>query len=748
VISAVALGVLGVASFVAPWQDTTGAVFGRVLSAESGEAIAGASVRIRQAESFRFIVTEDDGSYRAAGLAPGDVVVGASALDHAMLEAGVRIPAGGEVSLDLLLELRPIALPPLLTEVLASQTRLPPPGLTRGGLRDEGETELRALESTPGVAELGLAGPRVRGPHDPASVLYVRGAAADLKLVLLDGAPVYAPFHLSGLLDAFPDGVLRNAKLYTGGTPARYDGGLSYVLDLDIREAEPDRLHSAGAIDLLGATGRLEGPIGPAARIMLSGRTLHGLGYAAISGESNLPYGYGDALGRVDLDLGAGHVSATGFWNRESVELDIGKLEAGDAPETAYWGNTSGSLRYTTPLGAGALSLTTAYGRFITQIPVSPEEAAGPLGFSTARGQNQRTRSEAFYELDGEAVRWQFGAGFDTHGTALDERTVFGETAASAVGRAQVFAAWSEVGWDVAPDVELRVGVRSDYFDPADVVRVAPRASVRWQVGEHATLSLAAGRFNQIVRGPESILSSDLTGPTIGRRIPVLDQPEPAPGQGLLSVAGANHLVVGLENELENGIDIGLEGYFKTFDGLPGLTNLYSSGADIWIHAEDGPVRGWLGYSLAWVWTTDPTDETRFVGRQLLSGGVSTDVRGFDLGVRLAYGSGLPFAEVSSEGGFLNGPVTGLPPPDEEGPPPALSGAPDDSYLRIDAEISRRVVARVAGTRIQIAPYVRLLNALDRRDALFYRSEEEGPARTAPLASIPLLAVVGIAWAF
>ena len=62
-----------------------------------------------------------------------------------------------------------------------------------------------------------------------------RGAAADLKLVLLDGAPVYAPFHLNGLLDAFTDGVLEDASLYIGGTPARYDGGLSYVLDLDVR---------------------------------------------------------------------------------------------------------------------------------------------------------------------------------------------------------------------------------------------------------------------------------------------------------------------------------------------------------------------------------------------------------------------------------------------------------------------------------------------------------------------------------
>ena len=155
------------------------------------------------------------------------------------------MPAGRDVPLDLALERRPVAMPGIFARVVARQLSVP--GMTRDGFRPEGETELRALDSSPGVAEAGITvGGRLTDPNDPASVLYVRGAASDLKLVLLDGGPpVYAPFHLGGLLDAFPDGVLRDASLYIGGTPARYDGGLSYVLDLEIREggcgSVPDR---------------------------------------------------------------------------------------------------------------------------------------------------------------------------------------------------------------------------------------------------------------------------------------------------------------------------------------------------------------------------------------------------------------------------------------------------------------------------------------------------------------------------
>jgi len=139
------------------------------------------------------------------------------------------------------------------------------------------------------------------------------------------------------------------------------------------------------------------------------------------------------------------------------------------------------------------------------------------------------------------------------------------------------------------------------------------------------------------------------------------------------------------------------------------------------------------------------------VGRQLLSGGLDADLSGVDLGVRVTYGSGLPFTPVPTSAvsapDFGDEPGT-EPPVATEPPPPTLSGAPNDSYLRLDVEISRRWVARIGDTSFEIAPYLRLLNALDRRDALFYRTDDQGPGSPVPLDSVPILAVVGVAWAF
>lgn len=730
-----------------PSEDApaVGTVFGRVLRAETQTPIAAASVEIRLPAFSWFLVTDDDGFYRAEGIPAGPVFLVARALDRDPLAASVVVPAGGDVPLDLALERRPVAMPSLFAHIAAR--RLPAPGLTRAGFREEGETELRALDSSPGVAEAGLTLDDAGiDPADPTSVLYVRGAASDLKLVLLDGAPVYAPFHLSGLLDAFPDGVLDEASLYIGGTPARYDGGLSYVLDLKIREGDAENFHVAGAADLLGGTLRAEGPIGPAGRLLLSGRALHGLGYPIITNEQEMPYGYGDVLGRLDYRLGPGKFTATGFWNRESVLLDIGRLEDAGAVESAYWGNLAGSASYRVPLGDGTFTLRGAHGRFGTGLPLPRDkELDFEVSFADVIARTVRTRTEALFESGGREIRWAAGGGFDSYETVVDRRTVLGGRTAHdlthAVRRADVVAGWGEAIWEVAPQVEVRGGFRTSYFASSRRAKFAPRGTVTWHLTEAAALRVSAGRFFQIVRGPESILSGDLTGPTIGGVLPTLNRdgvPLTTPGS---SIADASHLVLGFEDSLENGVDVGVETYFKSFDDLPDANQLHSAGVDLWAQAKEGPVRGWVGYSIAGVWTNDPDEETPLVGRQLLSGGLSSEVREFDFGIRLAYGAGLSFASVTA------GPEeTGAPSGDDL---PVLSGAPEDSYLRVDAEISRRWVATIGSSSVEIAPYVRVLNALDRRDALFYQTTADQPlTRPAPLASLPIIAIFGVSWSF
>jgi hypothetical protein len=112
----------------------------------------------------------------------------------------------------------------------------------------------------------------------PEDVLYVRGGAADLKLVLLNGAPVYAPFHIGGLINALDADVLRSANLYVGGAPARYDGGLSYVMEMETRSGRNVRPHASWASTCCPVVRWWKVPIGPDVAVLVALRTVHGEG--------------------------------------------------------------------------------------------------------------------------------------------------------------------------------------------------------------------------------------------------------------------------------------------------------------------------------------------------------------------------------------------------------------------------------------------------------------------------------------
>jgi hypothetical protein len=70
---------------------------------------------------------------------------------------------------------------------------------------------------------------------------------------------------------------------------------------------------------------------------------------------------------------------------------------------------------------------------------------------------------------------------------------------------------------------------------------------------------------------------------------------------------------------------------------------------------------------------------------------------------------------------------------------------PDESFLRIDLQLHADFEPEWADHRWRIRPYVRLLNPLDTRDALFYAYRPQGEGGVVPLVERPVLPVFGIA---
>jgi hypothetical protein len=664
-------------------------------------------------------------------VAAGRQTVRVHSIDHEPLEVEIAVPPGGEVVMEFTLRHHPLPL-----DTVAAQG-----GGVAGASSDpvpRGEAAITDLTAFQGPGS-GLEPPNVPGGGGGGGsgeeVLLVRGSAADLKLVLLDGAPVYAPFHMAGLIDSFEPGLLAGARLYLGGAPARYDGGVSYVLDLATRGAGTDRWSGGASADMVAVRGEADGPLWKGAGLLVASRAIHGASLGHLEGEP-FPYAYADGLARLDVALGHGaRLALTGFANREGVRIDTISLR----DNFLRWSNVAGSARLRGRVTGADGELTVAVSEFDAWLP--------NLGqWLVVQAHVERTRVALDFTRELGDLRLAYGYAWDRQWArhrVIDrtqgERLSFVRDTFGTVG------GWYVDGlWRAGHQWLVRGGLRGDMYAAGPFISFSPRVALTWLPTPRSALTLAAGRYHQLVltRSREP-LEYPYENTDIGDRLGI---------PTILSVASGNHLTLSLDQELAQDLRLGLEGYYKRFEGIPdpAVVGNYASGVDVWVRRGEGAVSGWMGYSLAWSWSRADTarGSAGFGGRQLLSAGLAAQGKPGRAELRIAYGAGLPYSAVSTadpsvgEGAF-EPPTTSPPVPGDPGG--SISGPPQD-FLRIDVQLSRTFTPSVGGRATALTPYLRVLNALDRRDALFYRYSPANDPQARPVATLPLLPIFGLEW--
>lgn len=727
-LTALALALLA----AAPADTAWGSIRGTVQSEPSGLPVALAVVEVQSGNRIIAVTADSTGAYLLPNVPAGRQTFRVRHLEHEPIQMEVLVPPRGQIVLDVSLRFRPLAVD---TVKASSGGRLAGPDSVAAPRSDAAITDFPAIEGSGVGAGLPGGGSGSGNGGEPGDVLYMRGSAADLKLVLLDGAPVYAPFHMGGLIESFEPGLLAGARLYLGGAPARYDGGISYVLDLATRSANRERHTMRGALDLVSARGSLEGPAWRGATYLVAGRLVHGSSLATV-GDQPFPYEFSDALARADVDLGGGvSVAVTGFRNGEGVRIDT----VPGRENFARWSTSAGSVRLRSPVLGRDGVVTLAVADFDA---ARPEFSGGMELLLEAHTRRARMAVDLSTQLGD--LRLSYGYSYDRQQVrhrarerADGEQLLLVETSGTAGG-------WYVEGrWLASRRWVARGGLRSDMFSGGPNLTFAPRASLTWLVSDRAALTLAGGRYHQYVRVPHRF-PFDIGVPPLAERLGLATE---------LVVASSDHLSLALDQELVEGVRLGLEGYFKRFENVPREVGKHTSGVDVWVRRGAGPLNGWLGYSLAWTWTEADTAQAEadsgkaasFAGRHILTVGLGGELgRGGRFQVRLAYANKLPYTKVAlaGEAAALTGGDGGEAPPDvADGAPLSV---PVPAFLRIDAEVSRTWTPRLGARRTELTPYFRLMNALDRRDALFYRYNPRDGARA--VATLPVVPVVGVAW--
>lgn len=740
-------------------ETASGAIEGVVRTQEGGDVrpLPFAIIQASMPGEWRTILADSLGRYRIRAVPKGTVRLRVSHVAHRSALVSVAVPEGETVSLDIDLAWNPIAIRPI-TVIADRIVRRRAPTLLQTPIPN---VEVIALGVSPGLGEAGLgeAAAALPGndPGDPSDVLFMRGSTTDLKLVLLDGAPVYTPFHLGGLLSTFDASALGAAVLHTGGAPARYDGGLSYILDLRTRPPQRDRIHVRGGFDLISGNIAAEGPIGGRVGFTASSRTLHDYG-ASVLGGGRTPYGYRDALGRLDARLSDRHVlSATVFWNRESVRLNLNGADpdpgaAFVVPENATWGNHALVLSYRGRVAALTLDATASASGYQAELPLRPASDAETPAAATdgilAGAETGRLR----LALDASAPlgesRLRFGAMLDRTQTLYSARRfadVGTGTGVQTEAEGLAGGVYADGVLSLAPGLDLRVGLRADAFSTERGVRLAPRVAFLWSLSSEALLTVAAGRYHQFSRASDQQVDFMASDGALA-----------APAGALLSVATADHVAVSLDQELTNRVRLGIEGFWKGFTGLGASSGevLHSSGVDLQVLHEGARATAWLGYNLSWFWSGGAGlgGTANFAGRQLLSAGLRGSPGGRIGGaLSVAYSAGLPYTSIpfgsrTVQDGTINQSAALSAELAQEDP--AFSGTPDDGFLRLDIELFTRFTARISGHDFDVRPYLRVINALDQRDALFYYFEPWRDAELRPLAERSILPVFGVEWRF
>jgi hypothetical protein len=737
----------------------------RAEGIQEGGILPGAFVEVRGRSGARTGVADAEGRYRIDGLRGGAVRVAVFHLGAHPFEIGVDLPESGEINLDVRLERRALVMPGLTV-----RGRLHPESGTVTGVAVETSsvrsppelsafTGARLLDASTGMVEAGLTRglepPRDGQDPGPSRVLFMRGSTVDARTVLLDGAPVLTPFHVAGLVPPIEPELLGRAAYYLGGAPTRYEGGLSYLLDVTTRAPGENGFTGVASIDGLLARGSVEAGLPGGGGVLLAGRTLHGA-QGAFGAVGHFPYDYRDLLYRAAVPLLPGHeFHFMGFRNREGVRLDEVILDRADA----RWGNRAASVRYMGSFGSTSVSAVAARSRYDSSLPLAWVEPV------VARASSLRDRGAVELLLPRYGWDLHLGASGDRsdYRYLLDPRG--SGTGAMIVGEErgmEVFSAgaWAEASSTYGERIDLRAGLRVDHFSGGHGVRLGPRVSAGVMLTEDARLGVALGRYHQPIPVPglaERTTSRYENGELVSEEKSLDWHPA-------MPVASSNHLVISLDQSLDERLHFGVSGFVKEFEPLaPGEDLVRSSGTDLRLLRQGERVDAWLGYALSWFWAGGGEAATaNFSGRHLVSAGFRGNFfDGLEIGLSAGYGAGLPLTSVAltdpmDESLAFRG-FFGL--PDERsrgvralssataGASP-LDVAPEDDFLRLDLEVAW-VASTIVGSRsTNLRPYLRVLNALDSRDSLFHYLDEWRDGAIRPIARRAMLPVFGVEWRF
>ena len=498
--------------------------------------------------------------------------------------------------------------------------------------------------------------PGVQSGNEGTAGLYVRGGSPDQNLILLDGVPVYNVSHLFGFFSVFNPSSISYIELIKGGFPARYGGRLSSVLDIRMKEGNMKQFAGEASIGIISGSASIEGPIvKDKASFIISGRRTYLdlvakpllKEFVSDDEQGDVGYYFYDLNAKVNARLGQKHhVYLSAYTGNDDAQISDQRDRFADRVQTISndnfdlaWSNLTTAFRWNYVISPRWFSNTTlTYSRYDYNNDVTYETTRRGILES---GDPEQEREDTTYNFSRQRYRssikdWAgridvnflpnpqhniqagisliqhtFNPGavnyvFDTLGT---DDIVAGDTVlGSAIIDALEGFVYLEDQWQPFPRFSINLGVHASAFQVENetYTSVQPRVSVRYLLGETLALKASYARMTQYIH----LLTNAGLGLPTDLWVPATERVRPQQAQ---------QAAIGLAKTLPSGLQISLEGYYKTMDNLleyrDGADFLdveedwqdkvvvgegRSYGAELLVEQRTGRLTGWLGYTLSW----------------------------------------------------------------------------------------------------------------------------------------------------
>ncbi len=313
---ALLLGALKLALTV---QASQAAIAGTVRDGESGAPLAGAVVVLTDLD--RAVFTDASGRYRLEGVPAGPQHLSVKRIGFSPRSVHALVPGEGDLSLDFSLRPVPLQLPAIVVRSPVAVRGLDPADSTP--FPDRG-ISAAALRNHPLLAEpdgfLALSGGEVSAAPEAPSGMHIRGGASDQVAYLLDGIPVFSPYHTAGTFSAWNPDALDRLQVLSAlpqlDPPDALSGaiaGATRATGAEVR-AQGTFSTSHGRLTMLGPVG------GTGAGFLLSVRSgFPGL-FAPERDPSYLRGHTGDVLGKLEGPAFGGRLRVLAYDNHNSVD--------------------------------------------------------------------------------------------------------------------------------------------------------------------------------------------------------------------------------------------------------------------------------------------------------------------------------------------------------------------------------------------------------------------------------------------